>query len=238
MRLLHTIQNKEFDQLLRVRSRSPRHSLKTSLVAGRAVWNNGPLAIGIALGLALGCDSSTLWAQPQSSPGSEDISVYYGKITQHYQTRWSDPTLPAGVLRGRPPHLLSNLNETEAEASLDVEAGTLSPRAEIADQSDEKAVLYILDLGVDGMTMAVSTKHGFKPGDCVAVERANNYLNLRGINRGFCNPDNHAMIMQLRSNSVAAASQCRKAREQQVLDAAFENLAFKREAIGMLCDGS
>ena len=223
---------------MRVRSRSPRHSLKASLVAGRAVWNNGPLAVGIALGLALGCDSSTLWAQPQSSSGSEEISVDYGKVTQHYQTRWSDPTLPAGVLRGRPPHLLSNLNKTEAEAPSDVEAGTLSPRAEIADQSDEKAVLYVLDLGVDGMTMAVSTKHAFKPGDCVAVERANNYLNLRGINRGFCNPDNHAMIMRLRSNSVAAANQCRRAREQQVLEAAFENLALKREAIGMLCDGS
>ena len=162
----------------------------------------------------------------------------YGKVTQHYQTRWSDPTLPAGVLRGRPPHLLSNLNETEADAPSDVEAGTLSPRAEIADQSDEKAVLYVLDLGVDGMTMAVSTKKAFKPGDCVAVERANNYLNLRGINRGFCNPDNHAMIMRLRSNSVAAANQCRRAREQQVLEAAFENVALKREAIGMLCDGS
>ena len=24
----------------------------------------------------------------------------YGRVTQHYQTRWSEPTLPAGVLRG------------------------------------------------------------------------------------------------------------------------------------------
>ena len=223
---------------MRVLGRSPRHSLKTSLVAGRAVWNNGPLAVGIALGLTLGCDSSTLWAQSQSASGGEDISVGYGKVTQHYQTRWSDPTLPAGVLRGRPPHLLSNLDETEAEAPSDVEAGTLSPRAEIADQYDEKAVLYVLDLGVDGMTMAVSTKHAFKPGDCVAVERANKYLNLRGVNRGFCNPDNHGMIMRLRSNSLAAANQCRRAREQQMSEAAVENLALKREAIGMLCDGS
>ena len=223
---------------MRVLGRSPRHSLNTSLVAGRAVWKNCPLAVGIALGLALGCDSSTLWAQSQSLSGSEDISVDYGKVTQHYQTQWSDPTLPAGVLRGQPPYVLSNLNERGAQVAADIEAGTLSPHAEIAGQSDEKAVLYVLDLGVDGMTMAVSTKHAFKPGDCVAVERANNYLNLRGINRGFCNPDNHAMIMRLRSNSVAAANQCRRAREQQVLEAAFENLSLKREAIGMLCDGS
>ena len=162
----------------------------------------------------------------------------YGKVTQHYQTHWSDPTLPAGVLRGQPPYVLSDLNETGAEAPSDGGVGTLSPRAEIADQSDENAVLYVLDLGVDGMTMAVSTKHTLKPGDCVAVERANNYLNLRGINRGFCNPNNHAMIMRLSSNSMVAANQCRRAREQHVLEAAVENLALKRAAIGMLCDGS
>lgn len=223
---------------MKVLTLSPKHSLKSSCVAGRALWNKGPLAVGIALGLALGCDSLTLWAQPQSPSGSGDISVDYGKVTQHYQTQWSDPNLPAGVLRGQPPYLLSNLNEPVAEAPSDVEAGTLSPRADIADQSDENAVLYVLDLGVDGMTMAVSTKHTLKPGDCVAVERANNYLNLRGINPGFCNPDNHEMIMRLRSNSVAAANQCKRAREQQVLEAAVDNLALKREAIGMLCDGS
>ena len=223
---------------MRILGRSPRHSLKTSLVAGRAVWNNGPLAVGIALGLALGCDSSTLWAQSQSSPGREDISVDYSTVTQHYQTRWSDPTLPAGVLRGRPPHLLSNLDETEAEAPSDVEAGTLSPRAEIADQYDEKAVLYVLDLGVDGMTMAVSTKHAFKPGDCVAVERANNYLNLRGINRGFCNPDNQATMLRLRPDNIAAAKRCRIAREQMLLGSVVDNPALNLEAIGMLCDGS
>ena len=238
MRLLQTLQSKVAGQPLRILGRSPRHSLKTFLVAGRAVWNNGPLAVGIALGFALGCESSTLWAQSQSLSGSEDIGVDYGKVTQYYQTQWSDPTLPAGVLRGQPPYVLFNLDETGAEAPSDIEAGTLSLHAEIAGQSDEKAVLYVLDLGVDGMTMAVSTKHAFKPGDCVAVERANKYLNLRGVNRGFCNPDNHGMIMRLRSNSLAAANQCRRAREQQMSEAAVENLALKREAIGMLCDGS
>ena len=238
MRLLKTLQSKDAGQPLKALGHPPKHSLKMFCVAGRALWNNGRLAVGIALGLALGCDSSMLWAQSQSSSGSEDISVDYGKVTQHYRTQWSDPTLPAGVLRGQPPYVLSNLNEIGADAPSDVEAGTPPPRAEIADQSDENAVLYVLDLGVDGMTMAVSTKHTLKPGDCVAVERANNYLNLRGINRGFCNRDNHAMIMRLRSNMVAAASQCRKAREQRVLETAVENFALKREAIGMLCDGS
>ena len=162
----------------------------------------------------------------------------YGRVTQHYQTRWSDPTLPAGVLRGQPPSVLSNLNETGADATSGVEAGSLSPTAETADQSGEDAVLYVLDLGMDGMTMAVSTKHAFKPGDCVAVERANDYLNLRGMNRGFCNPDNQATMLQLRPDNIAAAKRCRAAREQMLLGSVVDNPALSLEAIGMLCDGS
>lgn len=162
----------------------------------------------------------------------------YGRVTQYYQTRWSDPTLPAGVLRGQPPSILSNLNETGADAPSDVEAGGPSPSAETTDQSEEDALLYVLDLGMDGMTMAVSTKHAFKPGDCVAVERANNYLNLRGINRGFCNPDNQATMQQLRPDNIAAAKRCRMAREQLMSDSVVDNRALNLEAIGMLCDGS
>ena len=162
----------------------------------------------------------------------------YGRVTQHYQTRWSDPTLPAGVLRGQPPSVLSNFNETGADAPSDVAAGSLSPSAETADQSGEDAVLYVLDLGVDGMTMAVSTKHAFKPGDCIAVERAKDYLNLRGMNRGFCNPDNQATMLQLRPDNIAAAKRCRMAREQLLSDSVVDNPALNLEAIGMLCDGS
>ena len=162
----------------------------------------------------------------------------YGRVTQHYQTRWSDPTLPAGVLRGQPPSVLSNFNETGADAPSDVAAGSLSPSAETADQSGEDAVLYVLDLGVDGMTMAVSTKRDFKPGDCVAVERARDYLNLRGMNRGFCNPDNQATMLQLRPDNIAAAKRCRTAREQLLLGRVVDKPALNLEAIGMLCDGS
>ena len=196
------------------------------------------MAVGIAMGLALGHVPPTLWAQSQTSINSEDISVNYGRVTQHYQTRWSDPTLPAGVLRGLPPTVLSDLNETGADAPSDVGAGSLSPSAETADQSGEDAVLYVLDLGMDGMTMAVSTKHALKPGDCVAVERAKDYLNLRGMNRGFCNPDNQATMLQLRPDNIAAAKRCRMAREQMLSGSVVDNPALNLEAIGMLCDGS
>ena len=237
MRLLQTLQSRA-RQRLRLAGRSPGHLQKPPCVSDRDHRSDAPLAIGIALGLALGHAPPTLWAQSQTSINSEAISVNYGRVTQHYQTRWSDPTLPAGVLRGQPPSVLSNLNETGADAPSDVEEGSLSPSAETADQSGEDAVLYVLDLGVDGMTMAVSTKHAFKPGDCVAVERANDYLNLRGMNRGFCNPDNQATMLQLRPDNIAAAKRCRVAREQLLSDSVVDNPALNLEAIGMLCDGS
>ena len=150
----------------------------------------------------------------------------YGRVTQHYQTRWSDPSLRACCV----------YRETGADA-LSAEAGSLSPSAE-TDQSGEDAVLYVLDLGMDGMTMAVSTKHTFKPGDCVAVERANNYLNLRGINRGFCNPDNQATMLRLRPDNIAAAKPMQKGQRATGTGGRSENVALKLEAIGMLCDGS
>ena len=225
-------------QRLRLVGRSPWHSPKPPRVADRDHRSDAPLAIGISLGLALGLSPSTLWAQSQTSINSEDISVSYGRVTQHYQTSWSDPTLPAGVLRGQPPYVLPNLNDTGADAPSDLEAGSLSPSAETADQARKDAVLYFLDLGVDGMTMAVSTKHTFKPGDCVAVERADNYLNLRGMNRGFCNPDNQATIRRLRSNNLTATKRCKMAREQLLLGTAVDHPALNLEEIGMLCDGS
>ena len=237
MRLLQTLPRRA-RQRLRLAEPSPWQSPKPPCVSDRDHRSNAPLAIGIALGLALGHAPPTLWAQSQTSINSEAISVNYGRVTQHYQTRWSDPTLPAGVLRGLPPSVLSNLNETGADALSGVEAGSLSPSAETADQSGGDAVLYVLDLGMDGMTMAVSTKHTFKLGDCVAVERANDYLNIRGMNRGFCNPDNQATMLRLRPDNIAAAKRCRIAREQMLLGSVVDNPALNLEAIGMLCDGS
>ncbi|NDH41342.1 MAG: hypothetical protein EBY45_13185 [Gammaproteobacteria bacterium] len=42
----------------------------------------------------------------QSSPlaAGAAITVQYGYLTHHYLTAWEDDNLPAGVLRGLPPH--------------------------------------------------------------------------------------------------------------------------------------
>ena len=215
-----------------------RCRLKPSLFACYAYCGGGTLTIGRILVLAIALYPTTLWAQTKPSGNNGEISVTYGWITQHYQTTWSDPNLPAGVSRGMPPHALSSLSMSAAKASTYGEQAIAPSATESADDMGDSAILYAIDLGADGMTMVVSAKRTIQPGDCVAVERAGSYLNLRGINPGFCDPTNQATITQLRSDNAAAASRCKAAREQLQTGAAGENSAQTFNEIGMLCDGS
>ena len=107
-----------------------------------------------------------------------------------------------------------------------------------ADDTSKSAVLYAIDLGENGMTMVVSTKTSLRPGDCAAMERSGTYLNLRGVNAGFCDPTNQAIIADLRSVNVAAAQRCKVAREHQEALAVDESQPSTPSGIGILCDGS
>lgn len=194
----------------------------------------------ITVGSVLSLSAGAVLAQSDGSSNAKSITVQFGQVTQHYLTTWSDPTLPAGVWRGLPP------DQFEENTVDDASPTTNAPEKDMAASSFEEnpeepadeAVLYAVDLGEDGMTMIISAKRIFRPGDCVAVERANNYLNLRGINRGFCNPDNQATLRRLQPDNVASAQRCKKVREQLPLGSIVDNLALKREEIEMLCDGS
>lgn len=173
-------------------------------------------------------------AQAQTLKSAERISIDYGFVTQHYQTTWSDPTLPAGVARGMPPSAMKpamdSVNDNEGESPM--------PANVTNDDTIEAAMLYAIDLGKDGMTMVVSTKISLQPGDCAAIERSGTYFNLRGVNAGFCDPSNQATIMGLQSVNAAAAQHCKAAREQSEALAVEENQTLTPSEIGMLCDGS
>ena len=199
-------------------------------------WLGAALALGSGLSLSTGA----VFAQSDESSNANSISVQFGQVTQHYLTTWSDPTLPAGVWRGLPPGHFEEGTAGDVSPTTNASEKDMAPSSfeEKPEEPADEAVLYAVDLGEGGMTMIVSAKRVFRPGDCVAVERAHNYLNLRGMNRGFCNPDNQATIRQLRPDNVAAAQRCRKAREQLPLGSIVDNRALKREEIGMLCDGS
>ena len=181
-------------------------------------------------------------AQAQTAASADRISIDYGFVTQHYQTTWSDPTLPAGVARGMPPSAaaptMESVSDNEDTSSKSVDSSSDANLTETASDANEAAVLYAIDLGMDGMTMVVSAKTSLQPGDCAALERSGNYVNLRSVNTGFCDPINQATIVGLQSVSIATAQRCKVAREQlATVDFADKQIPTLGE-IGMLCDGS
>ena len=181
-------------------------------------------------------------AQAQTAAGADRIGIDYGFVTQHYQTSWSNPTLPAGVARGRPPSAMTSamdsVSDNEGESSMPADTTSDVNSTGTADDTSEAAVLYAIDLGKNGMTIVVSTKTSLRPGDCAAVERSGTYFNLRGVNAGFCDQTNQAIITGLRSVNLAAAQRCKLAREQQKVLAVDENQPTTPSDLGILCDGS
>ena len=181
-------------------------------------------------------------AQAQTAAGADRIGIDYGFVTQHYQTSWSDPTLPAGVARGMSPSArtsaMDSVSDNDGESPMPADTTSDVNSTGTADDTSEAAVLYAIDLGENGMTMVVSTKTSLRPGDCVAMERSGTYFNLRGVNAGFCDPTNLAIIASLQSVNVATAQRCRVAREQLEVLTVEENQNLSPSEIGMLCDGS
>lgn len=181
-------------------------------------------------------------AQAQTAASADRISIDYGFVTQHYQTTWSDPTLPAGVARGMPPSAaaptMESVSDNEDTSSKSVDSSSDANLTETASDANEAAVLYAIDLGRDGMTMVVSAKTTLQPGDCAAIERSGTYFNLRGVNAGFCDATNQATIADLQSVNVAAARRCKVARAQLEAITAQEDQTLTTSEIGMLCDGS
>ena len=177
-------------------------------------------------------------AQAQTAASTDRIKIDYGFVTQHYQTSWSDPRLPAGIARGMPPSFLGSISENKGESSMSDDDANDADLTETGDDMSEAAVLYAIDLEKDGMTMVVSTKSSLQPGDCAAIERWGTYFNLRGVNAGFCDPANQATILSLQSVNVAAAHRCKLAREKLEVRTFEDNQALTSSEIGMLCDGN
>jgi hypothetical protein len=87
------------------------------------------------------------------------------------------------------------------------------------------------------MEMVVSAKNTLQPGQCVVLERSGDYVNLRGVNSGFCDLMNQATIATLQTIHSAAARRCKAARHQFTADPESEEASLTRSELGMLCDG-
>ena len=141
-------------------------------------------------------------AHAQTVKSADRISIDYGFVTQHYQTTWSDPTLPAGS-RGVSPSArtppIDNVTDDEGESPKPADSTNQPNSTETANDMSEAAVLYAIDLREDGMTTVVSTKTSLQPGNCAPSSASGTYFNLRGVNAGFCDPTNQATIAGLQS---------------------------------------
>ena len=197
--------------------------------------NNYNLWLGLVAIISLVLTQTA--AQAQTAASTDRINIDYGIVTQHYQTSWSDPTLPAGIARGMPPSPLDIVSDSKSESSMYDDANDADLTENAGDMS-KAAVLYVIDLGEDGMIMVVSTKSSLQPGDCAAIESSGTYLNLRGVNAGFCDPTNQAAIMGLQSVNLAAAQRCKLVREQLEVGTFEDSQTLLANEIGILCDGS
>lgn len=177
-------------------------------------------------------------AHAQTMASTDRISIDYGYVTQYFQTTWSDPRLPAGVARGMPPSTMDHVSDSDGESSMPADPTNDTTSTGTSDDTSEMAVLYAIDLLEDGMTMVVSVKTSLQPRDCVAIERSGTFLNLRGVNDGFCDSTNQATIASLESVNAAAAQRCKVARAQLEAEIVEENQTLTPSEIGMLCDGS
>ena len=202
--------------------------------------NERHLWLGLAAVISAMLIQATAHAQTVKS--ADRISIDYGFVTQHYQTTWSDPTLPAGVARGMSPSArtfpIDNVTDDKGESPKPADSTNQPNSTETANGTNEAAVLYAIDLGENGMTTVVSTKTSLQPGNCVAIERSGTYFNLRGVNAGFCDPTNQATIAGLQSVNLAAAQRCMVARAPLEAKTFDENQTLTASEIGILCDGS
>ena len=104
---------------------------------------------------------------------------------------------------------IDNVSDNEGQSYKPADSTNQPNSTETANDTNEAAVLYAIDLGKT-MTTLVSTKTSLQPGDCVAIERSGSYFNLRGVNAGFCDPTNQAIIAGLQSVNVARRSAARR----------------------------
>ena len=167
----------------------------------------------------------------------QGIQIEYGRVAQHYKTSWSDPALPAGVTRGAPPPIdtapiVISMNDDNVSGSRRIQESKGNP--DFADP----AILYVVDLGDRGMEMILSVKTKIRPGKCIAIERSEDYTNLRTVNAGYCDIANHEIITHLRSVDEASARRCMMARQSQHIDAPEAYRALTPAQLAMLCDGS
>jgi len=85
--------------------------------------------------------------------------------------------------------------------------------------------------------MVVSTKTTLQPGDCAALERKDEVINLRRVSPAFCDPANQEIVTRLLSLSIERAARCIAAREADASQPIMPAVQERVVELAMLCDG-
>ena len=169
------------------------------------------------------------------------ISIEYGTVATYHRVEWDHPQLPINILRGIPPANIEGVDEAITSTNSLDSSQTLPDGRDNLDGQDAPealpAVLYEIDLGEQGMLSVISAQLSVKPGHCAAIERGQDYLNLRRVHPEFCNPANQPLPPPLTRYHRDIAALCQTTKNQPATADKVEETARHIAQISMLCDG-
>tara|TARA_B100000497_G_scaffold78398_1_gene87548 strand:+ start:535 stop:1245 length:711 start_codon:yes stop_codon:yes gene_type:complete len=168
-------------------------------------------------------------------------SIEYGTVATYHRVEWDHPQLPINILRGAPPAPIEDGKAAMAAANSSDPSQTLTEgRGDVTGQDVPEtlpAVLYEIDLGEQGMLSVISAQLSVKPGHCAAIERGQNYLNLRRVHREFCDPANRPLTPALTRYQRDIATLCQTTKNQPTTADEVDEAARHIAQVSMLCDG-
>jgi len=169
------------------------------------------------------------------------ISIEYGTVATYHRVEWDHPQLPINILRGAPPAAVGDGEAEMAAANSSDSSQTLTEdRNDLTGQDVPEtlpAVLYEIDLGEQGMVSVISAQLSVKPGHCAAIERGQDYLNLRRVHPEFCNPANQPLTPPLTRYHQDIAALCQTTKNQPTKADKMDKTARHIAQVSMLCDG-
>ena len=168
-------------------------------------------------------------------------SIEYGTVATYHRVEWDHPQLPINILRGAPPAAVGDGEAEMAAANSSDSSQTLTEdRNDLTGQDVPEtlpAVLYEIDLGEQGMVSVISAQLSVKPGHCAAIERGQDYLNLRRVHPEFCNPTNQPLTPPLTRYHQDIAALCQTTKNQPTQADKVDETARRIAQVSMLCDG-
>ncbi|MDB2642956.1 hypothetical protein N9Y37_00760 [Luminiphilus sp.] len=167
--------------------------------------------------------------------------IEYGTVATYHRVEWDHPQLPINILRGAPPVAVGDGKGAMAAANSSDSSQTLTEgRDDLTGQDVPEtlsAVLYEIDLGEQGMVSVISAQLSVKPGHCAAIERGQDYLNLRRVHPEFCNPANQPLTPALTRYHRDIAALCQTTKNQPTEADKVDETARHIAQVSMLCDG-